>query len=160
MKKLNVIYTGWGERFTLGVLADDGRDILFEYTAAAIKRGLEVSPFKMPLSSQTFGDHPAHQLRLPGLISDCLPDGWGMLLMDRLFRKQGLDPAELSPLDRLGYIGETAMGALAYEPSQINGLPPEDVQLLELAQDVRHVFEDDESEAVLRTHPRENAAHD
>ena len=150
MKKLNVIYAGWGERFTLGVLADNGRDILFEYTAEAIKRGLEVSPFKMPLSSQTFGNLPAHQLRLPGLVSDSLPDGWGMFVMDRLFRKPGLDPAEVSPLDRLGYIGQTAMGALAFEPSESDGLPPEDVQLLELAQDVRHVFEDDESEAMLR----------
>jgi serine/threonine-protein kinase HipA len=150
MKKLNVIYEGWGERYTLGILADNGRDILFEYTPEALKRGLEVSPYKMPLSSQTYGNHPDHQLRLPGLISDALPDGWGMLVMDRLFRKQGLDPSQVSPLDRLGYIGKNAMGALAFEPSQIDGLPPEDLQLLELAQDVRHVFEDDESEAMLR----------
>lgn len=56
MKKLNVIYAGWGERFALGVLADNGRDILFEYTPEALKRGLEVSPFKMPLSNQTSED--------------------------------------------------------------------------------------------------------
>lgn len=150
MKKLNVIYAGWGERYTLGVLADSGGDILFEYTPEALKRGLQVSPFKMPLSSQTFGNFPDHQLRLPGLISDSLPDGWGMLLMDRLFRKQGLEPSQVSPLDRLGYIGENAMGALAFEPSEVDALPPEDLQLLELAKDVRHVFQDDESEAMLR----------
>ncbi|MCA0314850.1 MAG: type II toxin-antitoxin system HipA family toxin [Candidatus Melainabacteria bacterium] len=150
MKKLNVIYTGWGERFTLGVLADNGRDILFEYTAEAIKRGLELSPFKMPLSSKSFGNHPAHQLGLPGLVSDSLPDGWGMEVMDRLFRKQGRDPAEVSPLFRLGCIGEMAMGALAFEPSEIDSLPAEDVELLELAQDIRHVYEEDESEEVLR----------
>ncbi|MBN8659280.1 MAG: type II toxin-antitoxin system HipA family toxin [Candidatus Obscuribacter phosphatis] len=150
MKKLNVVYAGWGERFTLGVLADNGRDILFEYTAEAIKRGLELSPFKMPLSSQTFGNFPVHQLRLPGLISDSLPDGWGMLVMDRLFRRRGLEPAAVSPLDRLVYIGDTAIGALTFEPSEIDALPLEDVQLLELAQDVRHVFQADESEAMLR----------
>lgn len=150
MKKLNVIYTGWGEHFLLGVLADNGRDILFEYSTEAIKRGLDLSPFKMPLSSQTFGNHPTHQLRLPGLISDSLPDGWGMLVMDRLFRKQGRDPAEVSPLDRLEYISKTAMGALAFEPCAIDGLPPEDVQLIELVQDVHQVFEEDESEAILR----------
>lgn len=150
MKKLRVIYAGWGERFTLGVLADDDTDILFEYTPEALKRGLEVSPFKMPLSSQTYSDLPDHQLRLPGLISDALPDGWGMLLMDRLFRKQGRNPSEVSPLDRLGYIGENAMGALAFEPAKVNALPPEQVQLLELAEDIRHVFKDDASEAMLR----------
>lgn len=150
MKKLNVIYEGWGERYILGVLADNGRDILFEYTPEALKRGLEVSPFKMPLSSQTYGNHPDHQLRLPGLISDALPDGWGMLLMDRLFRKQGLNPSQVSPLHRLSYMGKNAMGALAFEPSNVDSLPPEDVQLLEIAKDVRHVFEESESEAMLR----------
>jgi len=150
MKKLNVIYAGWGERYTLGVLADNGTDILFEYTPVALKRGLEVSPFKMPLSSQTYSDHPDYQHRLPGLISDALPDGWGMLVIDRLFRKQGRNPSEVSPLDRLGYIGENAMGALAFEPTEVHALPPEDLHLLELAQDVRHVFEGDESEAQLR----------
>lgn len=150
MKKLNVIYAGWGERYTLGILADNGRDILFEYTPESLKRGLQVSPFKMPLSSQTYGNHPEHQLRLPGLISDALPDGWGMLVMNRLFRMQGLDPSQVSKLDRLGYIGENAMGALAFEPSEVHDLPPEGVQLLELAKDVRHVFENDESEAMLR----------
>lgn len=150
MKKLNVIYAGWGERYPLGVLADNGRDILFEYTPEALKRGLNHSPFKMPLSSQTYSNHPEHQLRLPGLISDALPDGWGTLLMDRLFRKQARNPSQISALDRLGYIGENAIGALAFEPTEIDALPPEDLQLLELAKDVRHVFEDDESEAMLR----------
>lgn len=140
-----------GENDSLwGVLADNGRDILFEYTAEAIKRGLELSPFKMPLSSQTFGNFPVHQLRLPGLISDSLSDGWGMLVMDRLFRRRGLEPAAVSPLDRMVYIGDTAIGALTFEPSEIDALPLEDVQLLELAQDVRHVFQADESEAMLR----------
>jgi serine/threonine-protein kinase HipA len=150
MKKLKVIYAGWGERFPLGVLADNGRDILFEYTPEALKRGLELSPYKMPLTDQTFGSHPVHQLRLPGLISDSLPDGWGMLLMDRLFRKQGHEPFQVSPLDRLSFIGESAMGALAFEPSELYSLPAEDLLLLELARDVQHVFEDGASEAVLR----------
>jgi serine/threonine-protein kinase HipA len=39
-----------------------------------------------------------------------------LLLMDRLFRKGGLDLASLSPLDRLAYVGTHAMGALTYHP--------------------------------------------
>ncbi|WP_250509616.1 hypothetical protein [Caballeronia sp. GACF4] len=49
MKNLNVIYAGWGERFALGKLAEHGRDPLFEYSAIARDRGLELSPFKLPL---------------------------------------------------------------------------------------------------------------
>ncbi len=149
MKKLNVIYAGWGERVELGVLADDTRELLFEYSPQAIKRGLELSPFKLPLSTRSFGDFPEHQLRLPGLISDALPDGWGMLLMDRLFRKQGRTLDQISPLDRLALIGDNAMGALVFEPSGREMLTPADVQLLDLARDVRSVITD-ESEVLLR----------
>ncbi len=149
MKKLKVIYLGWGERFELGVLADDSRELLFEYSPQAINRGLELSPFKLPLSAKSFGDFPEHQLRLPGLVSDALPDGWGMLLMDRLFRRQGRDLAQISPLDRLAFIGDRAMGALTFEPAESEALTLEDVQLLDLARDVRQVL-DDESEVLLR----------
>ena len=149
MKKLSVIYAGWGERFELGQLADDGTDLLFEYSALAQQRSLNLSPFKMPLAATTYGDFPAHQLRLPGLVSDALPDGWGMLLMDRLFRKQGWDPRRMSPLDRLAFIGEKAMGALVFEPNDGDVLVPQDVQLLTLAHEVRQVMADD-SEALLR----------
>lgn len=150
MKKLNVIYAGWGERFTLGVLADNGRDIVFEYTGESLKRGLQLSPYKLPLSEQSFGSHPEHQLRLPGLVSDSLPDGWGMLVMDKLFRKQGINPTQVSPLDRLGYLGDRAMGALAYEPAEPNAMELHDLKLIELAKEVQLVFEDDETETLLR----------
>jgi serine/threonine-protein kinase HipA len=48
-----------------------------------------------------YGGFPAHQHRLPGLIADALPDGWGMLLMERLFVQQGLERSRISPLDKL-----------------------------------------------------------
>ncbi|CAN5137656.1 type II toxin-antitoxin system HipA family toxin [soil metagenome] len=150
MKKLSVIYAGWGERYELGVLADDGRDLLFEYSTQAIKRGLELSPYKLPLRAETYGDFPEDQLRLPGLISDALPDGWGMLLLDRLFRKEGRNLADISPLDRLAFIGDTGMGALIFEPSAGETLTAKDVQLLDLARDVRQVMDDHESEVLLR----------
>jgi serine/threonine-protein kinase HipA len=42
VKKLNVVYAGWGERWHLGTLADTGwpaRPILFEYSADALPDG-------------------------------------------------------------------------------------------------------------------------
>jgi serine/threonine-protein kinase HipA len=149
MQKLSVVYAGWGERFELGQLADDGDDLLFEYSAEALQRGIDLSPLKLPLSPQTYGAFPEHQLGLPGLVSDALPDGWGMLLMDRLFRKRGYEPRQLSALDRLAFIGDKAMGALSFEPADGDTLVPADVQLLELAGEVRQVMTDG-SEALLR----------
>jgi len=149
VKKLNVVYRGWGEQFELGVLADGSNDLLFEYSKPAIERGLQLSPFKLPLSAKSFGNFPEHQHRLPGLVSDSLPDGWGMFLMDRLFRKLGRSLDQISPLDRLALIGDKAMGALIFEPSDGEELTIADVQLLDLAQDVRQVI-DAESEVLLR----------
>lgn len=41
MKKLVVHYSGWGEDWPLGQLADDGRQLLFEYSPEALAQGLE-----------------------------------------------------------------------------------------------------------------------
>jgi serine/threonine-protein kinase HipA len=46
---------------------------------------LELSPLHLKLRADAYGGFPTHLHRLPGLIADSLPDGWGLLLMDRLF---------------------------------------------------------------------------
>jgi serine/threonine-protein kinase HipA len=84
LRKLSVIYAGWGERWQLGTLADNGRELLFEYSQTALKRGLELAPLQLRLREQAYGGFPAYLQRLPGFIADTLPDGWGQLVMDRL----------------------------------------------------------------------------
>lgn len=114
MKKLAVHYCGWGEDWPLGMLADDGRALLFEYSPEALAQGMELSPLRLKLGAAAHAGFPDFQLRLPGLIADSLPDGWGLMLMDRLFRRQG--QRHPGPLDRLAFIGDRAMGALRFAP--------------------------------------------
>lgn len=52
-----------------------------------------------------------------GVFNDSLPDGWGRLLLDRKLRNQGIFPNNLTPLDRLRYVGTHGMGALQYRPA-------------------------------------------
>ncbi|MEO6959380.1 MAG: type II toxin-antitoxin system HipA family toxin [Burkholderiaceae bacterium] len=140
MKTIKVYYCGWGERWLLGTLAHSGRDILFEYSAQSLERGLELSPFRLPLQQAAFSGFPAYQDKLPGLIADALPDGWGLVAMDRLFRKNNRDPMNVSPLDRLAFINNRTMGALVFEPSEPMGMAPADVDLLELAKGAQLVL--------------------
>ena len=78
-----------------------------------MQRGLELSPRHLKLSPQTYGNFSVFQHRLPGLVADCLPDGWGLLLMDRFFKKhRGLEAHQITALDRLAFLGERTMGAL------------------------------------------------
>lgn len=139
MKKIAVYYEGWCERWLLGNLADDGKQMLFEYSKEAIRQGLELSPRHLKLTAEAYGGFPDYQFRLPGLVCDALPDGWGLLLMDRLFRQNGQEPAQLSPLDRLAFIGNRAMGALGFEPAADLPLSSQDVKLLELAKQAHAV---------------------
>ncbi|QLG89830.1 type II toxin-antitoxin system HipA family toxin [Chitinibacter bivalviorum] len=149
MKKVDVFYEGWGERWHLATLADDGRKLLFEYSPEALAQGLELSPRHLKLQAAAYSDFPAYQLRLPGLIADALPDGWGLLLMDRLFRQNGIDPARASVLDRLSFIGHRAMGALSFQPASISDIPTTDVQLLNLAQQAQTLLSGEDS-AILK----------
>ncbi len=150
MKKLSVFYDGWGEHWQLGTLADDGRQLLFEYSPAALRQGLELSPYCMKLRPQAYGDLPAHLQRLPGFIADALPDGWGKLLMDRVFRRSGLTPDAVSPLDRLAFVSGHNMGALSFEPASTSELAAENIRLLDIAHEVQTIVAGAESEALLQ----------
>ncbi|NOT98135.1 MAG: type II toxin-antitoxin system HipA family toxin [Sideroxydans sp.] len=148
MKKLSVLYEGWGGRWLLGTLADNGSDVLFEYSQQALAQGLELSPRHLKLQAGAYGDFPSHLERLPGLIADALPDGWGLMLMNKQFRRAGRSPASISVLDRLAFIGERAMGALAFEPADDGEIPPKDLSLLTLAKEIKQVVAGEESDAL------------
>ena len=147
---LDVYYEGWGERWLWGKLvsssAAGGRNgrplILFEYSDEAVRQGLELSSYTLPLNGPRLrSGFPAHQLGLPGPIYDALPDGWGMLLMDRLFKHRGLNPARIGPLERLTYIGSSAMGALTFLPSEPDAAAiDESISLSRLAEEVQEVM--------------------
>lgn len=148
LEQVNVFYEGWGERWQWGTLVSTtvltGRPVIvFEYSNEAKQRGLELSSYTLPLEGpqlrRGFSDH---QLHLPGPVYDALPDGWGMMLMDRMFRRRRLNTARIGSLERLAYIGSNAMGAMTFEPVAPEGqesdthIPLE--QLAAQVQDVLH----------------------
>lgn len=157
LEQVNVFFEGWGERWLWGSLVSttalSGRPrILFEYSDEAKQRGLELSAYTLPLDGPKLRqDFPSHQLGLPGPVYDALPDGWGMLLMDRLFRRRGLNTARIEPLERLAYIGGNAMGAMSFEPVAPEGLAShEHLSLDQLAADIQDVFQGHDGEFLLR----------
>ena len=115
---VNIYYQGFGDKRLIGKLTMDGRRPTFGYDAAWLADGLELSPIEMPLRSAPYYGTHASSHYLCGLLSDSLPDGWGMLLMDRFFRKTMSHATSINVLDRLAYIGNSAMGALSFEPQQ------------------------------------------
>lgn len=156
LKQVDVYYDGWGERWQWGTLvsttAITGRPLIaFEFSDEARRRGLELSSLLLPLQGPALRrDFPPHQMGLPGPVYDSLPDGWGMLLMDRLFKRNGLNPARIGPLERLAYIGRNAMGAMAFQPQAAEAdAPPERITLDRLATEVQDVLKGEGGEFLL-----------
>ncbi|MFT3815698.1 MAG: type II toxin-antitoxin system HipA family toxin [Acidovorax sp.] len=146
MKELRVIYHGLGAPVVVGLLADDGQDVLFQYTPQALELGLELSPIRLPLRAAAYPDRRADYARLhdvPGLVYDSLPDGWGYQLMHRRMKARGIDPNRASTLDRLAFLGDNTMGALTYAPALTDVQDSRDLTLLELAQEVQAVLTDE-----------------
>ncbi|GAB3847451.1 HipA N-terminal domain-containing protein [Nesterenkonia populi] len=48
---------------------------------------------------------------LPPMLADALPDRFGNALIDAKLAEEGLSRGDISPLDRLAYIGSRGMGA-------------------------------------------------
>ena len=83
------------------------------------------------------------------MFADSLPDGWGMLLMDRFFRKyQHREPYDVSILERLAYIGHSAIGALSFEPESSIEEQTVEMDLLTLAQSTQTIVEGRETDVL------------
>ena len=118
--KLSIYLDLQGQSFHVGQLADNKGSIIFEYDDDFMHTGLELSPFNLPLNKKLHVDAGRPEFfRLPGLFYDALPDGWGLLVMDRALRNAGVEPDRMSPLTRLAYMGTRSMGALRFEPEQM-----------------------------------------
>ena len=134
---LDVHLHAYGVRRYVGKLAaqaiqgtQDGR-ILFQYAPEFLDSGVNLSPFKLPLSPEVKEDPKRTFDGLFGVFNDSLPDGWGLLLLDRALRKRGASLHSCLPLQRLSMVGTHGMGALEYTPAAGQG-DERDVSVAEL----------------------------
>lgn len=137
------------QKLAVGELVDDGMDIFFKYDDYFIQNGLNISPFKLPLTNQIMNTKLIPFDSLFGVFNDSLPDGWGRFLLDRKLLAEGILPQEIRPLDRLAYIGENGMGALMYHP--IKETKTNDKTILELdmlSVEMKQVYEGSDIEVI------------
>ncbi len=148
---IDVFLDIYSKKFLVGKLAYKDRIIYFEYDKQFLQSGIELSPYKLPLKSGVFiCDNDIFE-GLFGLFGDSLPDGWGRLLLDRYFLKQNIKYRDINPLDRLGYIGKYAIGALSYKPSIENvSFEMQKIVLDTLAHQSMEILKEDTQEYIER----------
>ncbi len=122
------------------------RVVAFEYDSDWLNNGFSISPFSLPLVKKVFFPKYEPFGGLFGVFNDSLPDGWGKLLVDRLFLKNKINPAEIDNLNRLAVVQESGMGALTYKPAHRfeseNSISDYDI----LAQECSKILESENSE--------------
>ena len=133
----------------VGELVRSNKGIFFKYYPGFISLGIEISPFKMPLSDSILAAKSNHFDGLFGVFNDSLPDGWGRLLLDRVLVSRGVSLQDVSPLDRLAFIGTNGMGALVYKPKiEINHPYKNKIDLELIAIETNRVLEGASSEVI------------
>lgn len=104
----------------------------FEYSKEFIKDKIELSPLINPLSTKVIKSKvnsiytTTENLEfdtnkgLPLFISDSLPDKFGTEMFAKYLEKEGKNYRDLTPIEKLAYIGNRGMGALEFRPARLN----------------------------------------
>ncbi len=111
----------WGARVGAIALDPGAGFYVFEYDQAWRDAGIELAPTTMPVGggSPRFifpSLPPATYYRLPSMIADSIPDDFGNALTTAYLAREGVRPENITPLDRLAYLGTRGMGALEFHP--------------------------------------------
>mgnify|MGYP000175272648 FL=1 len=147
--KVSVFLNCEGERRKVGML-DDEMGIRFQYTDDFVDAPLPLSPVALPTSSRVWQGNQRLNDGLPGIVADSLTDGWGNLLLDRQLTRKGRRLTEISPLERLCWVGSQGMGALEYEPeTRLEAFEPQSIRLDTLADNVDRVLSEASDTGVL-----------
>lgn len=116
----------------------------FEYTAEWLTSGFSISPFELPLRSGVFVAKPRPFEGGFGVFDDCLPDGWGLLILDRYLQQNRTTPRTLSLLDRLALVGSTGRGALEFRPDKGVVSKQEYADFEKLASEAKQILDSDD----------------
>lgn len=151
----------WGRRAG-AVALDPGLGFyVFAYDPAFGRTGIELAPLHMPVDTKErpyfFNGLPEQTYkRLPAMLADALPDDFGNALVNAYMAAKGIPAEQITPLDRLAYMGKRAMGALEFRPARgPRTTKPTVLAMDELVTEARaavrgSVEHDDQAHATLR----------
>ncbi|MDE7086290.1 MAG: type II toxin-antitoxin system HipA family toxin [Prevotella sp.] len=117
----------------------EGRKLsYFNYNPEFIRENLDVAPLvasiRNPMSTRAiFGETERIYQKLPSFIADSLPDAWGNQLFEHWRRQNHISGHNVTPLEKLAFIGKRGMGALEFIPEIDRGLVIDNINIKALA---------------------------
>ena len=121
MKHIVITVRLWG--MEVGRLQWDSRrgNSVFAYSTDFLNSGYDIAPLSnstrtMEARLPVWGNREKLYGGLPPFIADSLPDNWGNKVFEQWALENGLRRHDITPLEKLAYIGKRGMGALEFEP--------------------------------------------
>ena len=124
----------WGQEIGRLAWHEARRTSFFMYNPEFLKGTVDVAPLAAsihhPLSTRAiFGEAERVYQKLPSFIADSLPDAWGNQLFEQWRRNNNLSERNVTPLEKLAFIGRRGMGALEFVPEVERGAMVGDVDI-------------------------------
>lgn len=114
----------WGQEVGRLYWHKEKRRAFFTYSQEFLSKGIDIAPLTAsifsPLSQRGLnhiGNTDKMYSGLPEFIADSLPDRWGDTIFRQWAEAHHIPMRQLTPVDRLAYIGKRSMGALEFEPA-------------------------------------------
>ena len=117
----------------------------FKYSLEFLKGNRDIAPLTAPIASKRARlpilgrEEPKYQ-KLPAFLADSLPDDWGNELFERWRIKQKITGMHITPLDKLSFIGQRAMGAFEFVPDSGMKSDQQDIDLQALIELAQRIF--------------------
>ena len=144
----------WGEE--IGRLAWDERRRMayFMYNPEWIKRGLNITPLVASIDGvrshvPIWGEDAKIYQKLPAFVADSLPDAWGNQLFDLWRQQNHLANADITPLDKLSFIGKRGMGALEFQPEFARDHKAQKIDMKSLADLAERIYTEREQARIM-----------
>ena len=144
----------WGEE--VGRLAWDVHRHLsyFVYNPDFVRKGLNISPLVAPIDgvralAPVWGEDAKIYQKLPAFVADSLPDAWGNQLFELWRQQNHLANADITPLDKLSFIGKRGMGALEFEPELSRERKADKIDMKSLADLAARIYSERENARIL-----------
>lgn len=129
---------------------DENRQIgVFTYHPDFVRKGVDIAPLTASIYSSygkgmsVMGIPPkkdAWYKGLPPFLADSLPDKWGEQLFDIWTKSQKIELGDLTPVDRLAFVGKRAMGAFWFVPDAFPWGKGDTIQLDRLCELAERIY--------------------
>lgn len=144
----------WGDE--IGRLVWDSRRKLsyFTYNPEFLKKKIDVAPLVAPIGgiramAPVWGEDAKIYQRLPAFLADSLPDAWGNQLFELWRQQNHIANADITPLDKLSFIGKRGMGALEFLPETAKSGKAQKVDMKSLADLAEKIFTERENARIM-----------